>query len=535
MVSRRRRSSSLPKNPTQIPIMFRRPRSASVVETVEFTNATSAEKLSRVMMRQVRSELRMQNVDVRGFTTQHLQACLPVETNTEDHLNIFKSFMKEPLLVPDSDLQSILRYKPSLKGDPRIKYGTFCYYRSWPMTREQLQDILASLAEQNFFSKRTQHWTNICRIARPGQVITIRYIGKTAHPSSPYQRFHEDLRKGNGSLFFRLFLSTLKSVHPRAYANGCPYLLSDSIIKWFSTEGRHKLDFIGDKYERFFVCFFKSYALLNQQSGGSSIDFVPPIEDESLFYKCRTSIVTKFQMLPHPCSSRMRDSVRTYFQEITNWIETPGSIYRDRTIKVNARYLDALCYQGTAQVISGQNVFAFCGLGISSTSFNRGLGFFEGQSKSSNMIRDTLEHLIDWEQRDEACTFKRMEPLFAFNNLFNWSPAPIKDIWIASVGDQERILSIITDLYLHMDPRLGVSQALVEFDTSLDSCDVGSPFFWDCEFEFSWAKPLGQQRVSTPKSSTLLGILKNTAVIWTMWVELDSFTSWTRKSSRTNP
>ena len=138
-------------------------------------------------MRQVRSELRMQSVDVRGFTTQHLQAFLPVETNTEDHLHIFTSFMKEPLLVPDSDLQSILRCKPSLKGDPWIKYGTFCYYRSWPMTCEQLQDILASLAEQKFFSKRMQHWMNICRIARPGQVITICYIGKTAHLSSPYQ------------------------------------------------------------------------------------------------------------------------------------------------------------------------------------------------------------------------------------------------------------------------------------------------------------------------------------------------------------
>ena len=278
------------------------------------------------------------------------------------------------------------------------------------------------------------------------------------------------------------------------------------MIKWLSTEGRYKLDFIGDKYERFFVCFFKRYALLNQQYGGNSIDFVPPIEDESLFYKCRTSAVTKAQTLLHPCSSRMRDSLRLFFQEITNWIETPGSICRDKTITVNARYLDALCHQGTAQVINGQNIFAFCGLGVSSRNFNEGLGFFEGQSKSANFIRDMLEHLMNWEQRDGACTFMHMEPLFAFNNLYNWSPAPTKDIWVASVGDQERILSIITDLYLHMHPRLGVSQALVGFDTSIDSCDVGPSFFWDCELEFSWAKPLGQQQVSTPKSSTLLGI-----------------------------
>lgn len=130
MISRRRRSSSLPENLTQISITFRRPRSASAVETVEYTNATSAEKLSQIILRQVRSELRMQSVDVRGFTTRHLQAFLPRETNTEDHLRIFNSFMKEPLLVPDSDLQSILRCKSSLKSDPRIKYATICYYRS---------------------------------------------------------------------------------------------------------------------------------------------------------------------------------------------------------------------------------------------------------------------------------------------------------------------------------------------------------------------------------------------------------------------
>ena len=151
-----------------------------------------------MILRQVRSELWMQSVDVRGFTAQHLQAFLPRETNTEDHFRIYiyiNSFMKEPLLVSDSDLQSILRCKPSLQSDPRIKHATICYYRSWPITREQLHDILARLAEQGFFSKRTQHWTIICRIARPGQVIAIRYIGRTAYPSSRTNDFTKTSKK----------------------------------------------------------------------------------------------------------------------------------------------------------------------------------------------------------------------------------------------------------------------------------------------------------------------------------------------------
>ena len=212
------------------------------------------------------------------------------------------------------------------------------------------------------------------------------------------------------------------------------------MISWYSTDGNHQLGFIGDKYERFFVCSSKQNALLNQQCGGNSIDLVPPIEDESHFYKCRTSTVTKVRTLLYPCSSSVRDAVRSFFIEMTDWIETLGSIYKDQTITVNARYLDALCRQGTAQVINGQNIFAFCGLGVTGGSFNEGIGFFAGQSKSANFIRDMLVTLMNLQQRDGACNFENLEPLFSFNNLFNWSPAPAKDIWVASVGDRERIL-----------------------------------------------------------------------------------------------
>ena len=436
---RHKRSSSLPADPTQIPITFRRPRSGSVIKTIQYTDTTSAGNLSRIILRQVRSELRTQCVDVGGFTAQHLQAFLPKETNTEDHLRIFVSFMNEPLLVQDADLQRILRCKPSRRGDPRMKHATICYYRSWPMTWEQLEDVLDRLAEQNSSSTRTHHWACVCRAAKPGQTLTIRYVGKTAYPSSPYQRYHEDLMKNRGSLFFRLFLSTLKSCHPKIYDDGCSYSLSDSMIGWLLADSNHQLDFIGDKRERFFVCFFKRNSLLNQQYGGNSIDFVPPIEDEGLFYKCQTSTVTKARTLLHPCSFAVRDSVRSFFQEMMNWIKTPGSNYKDQAITVNAKYIDAMCRQVTPQVINGQNIFAFCGLGVTSGSFNENLGFFEGQSKSANFIRDMLKHLMDWEQRDGACTFEKMEPLFSFNNLYNWSPAPPKSIWVASVGDQERI------------------------------------------------------------------------------------------------
>ena len=213
------------------------------------------------------------------------------------------------------------------------------------MTREQLRDILASLEECEYFSDRTQNWLNICRIAKLGQITTIRYIGKVSYPSSPYQRSHNDSRTGGSSLFFRHFLFILKSVHLSIFTDGYSYLLYDSTIRWFSTKHKHRLQNIADNYKRFFIAFFKSYALLNQQAGGDSFDFTPPIEDKSPFYKCRTSTVLRSKILLQLPLFRIQDSIRTYCQEFANWVETPGSTCKDQTMKVNTKYLDALCYR----------------------------------------------------------------------------------------------------------------------------------------------------------------------------------------------
>ena len=255
MSTRSRRSSSFQESPTQVPVTHRRQRSASYTALSTYTDVASAETLARTILKQVWAELLSQNVDPRGFTYVHLQAFLPHETNNKEILRIFRSWINEPLLVPDSDLWQILRCQPSVKRSPQMKHTTVCYYRSWAMTREQLQNVLFHVEEQNCFFKRAQHWMSVSRIAKPDQIITIRYVGKTAYPNSPYARFYEDLRKGRGSLLFRLFLSALKTVFPHVYASRCPYLLSDSIIKWFPKEDKHKLEILGDRYERFLISF----------------------------------------------------------------------------------------------------------------------------------------------------------------------------------------------------------------------------------------------------------------------------------------
>ena len=443
MSTRSRRSSSFQESPTQVPVTHRRQRSASHTALSTYTDVASAETLARTILKQVRTKLLNQNVDPRGFTYVHLQAFLPYETDNKETLRIFRSWINEPLLVPDSDLWQILRCQPSVKRSLRMKHTTVCYYRSWAMTREQLQNVLFHLEEQNCFFKRAQHWMSVSRIAKPDQIITIRYVGKTAYPSSPYARFYEDLRKGRGSLLFRLFLSALRTVFPHVYASGCPYLLSDSIIKWFPKEDKHKLEILGDRYERFLISFFNPRALLNQQQGGNSIDFIPPIEDEALFYRCGTSTVTKVQKLLHPSPWSIHHQTYSLFREVTDWIKIPGSILRNERIALNERYLDILCFQSIPHSVNNQNIVAFCGLAVSKRSFKEGLGFFQGQSKSARFVSEMLDHLIGWEQRDPRFNHRNVEVLFTFNNLFNWSPALGKDVWVASVSTQRLAFSVL--------------------------------------------------------------------------------------------
>ena len=144
MASRRRRTSSLQENPTQIPIIFRRPRSASVVETAEHTDILPAGKLSGMILRQVRSELWMQSVDVRSFTAQHLQASLPkvgrqIQKTTSPYIQFFH---ERATLGSRLWLAEYIGMQTISDKRTRIKHATTCYYRSWPITREQLDNPL---------------------------------------------------------------------------------------------------------------------------------------------------------------------------------------------------------------------------------------------------------------------------------------------------------------------------------------------------------------------------------------------------------
>ena len=174
----RARSSTAQESPTQAFVTHRHRRRASYTDRCTHTDIASAETLARIILRQARAELSSQNIDARGFTYEHFKPFLPAETDNERILRIFRLWVTEPLLVPDSDLRKVLRYQSCVKGSPRMRQTTVCYFRSWTMTSKQLRTLLSYLEEQKYFFEAAQYWMNVIRGTIPGKIITIRYVAK---------------------------------------------------------------------------------------------------------------------------------------------------------------------------------------------------------------------------------------------------------------------------------------------------------------------------------------------------------------------
>ena len=101
-------------------------------------------------------------------------------------------------------------------------------------------------------------------------------------------RLMQDMRSSRSSYLLRQLHSTLQEVLPSVTRSLRSYLLCDSVLGYFN--GRPPLALI-DMYERL---FFGQMSLINRQNGGVKIDFVPPVEDEVIFLRLRTSFFQKF-------------------------------------------------------------------------------------------------------------------------------------------------------------------------------------------------------------------------------------------------
>jgi hypothetical protein len=60
------------------------------------------------------------------------------------------------------------------------------------MTCQQLRKIIRCLEGEHLEYKQIVHWKTLMHTQKPGVILTLRYVGETEAPRSPYRRFLDD-------------------------------------------------------------------------------------------------------------------------------------------------------------------------------------------------------------------------------------------------------------------------------------------------------------------------------------------------------
>ena len=150
------------------------------------------------------------------------------------------------------------------------------------------------------------------------------------------------------------------------------------------------------------------------------IDFVPPVEDEIIFLRLRTSFVQKFNESMSLKPFAMLGPVRLLAGKMQHWLydNFRESAFCQRSIE--DKFYSALSNQATPHTLNGFTVLAFVGERVPLHGILRGSGFLDGNSVTTQLIIHMFACIANWERTSRPSSDFTM-PFFCFNNLYNWN------------------------------------------------------------------------------------------------------------------
>lgn len=410
------RRASLPARQSQSPIVHVRRRRASAPDMKTLGLMKHATNIAHRLFHRIQSSLREDCIDIRNFTFDHFSFLFPRESHDEHTLGCFERWIREPMFVPDTELEGMISLMPSNTSSLLLAKEAAFYFRSYTMTCNELQMLLQYWASKGHRFDRMAIWKDLIAGKPPLAIVTIRYIGKVAECYNPHLRLVADLRTRKSSYLVRQVHTALQRVLPSVIQSHRSYLVCDSVLGYFN--GRPPLTLI-DMYERFLIAFFGRRSLINRQSGGVRIDFVPPVEDEVIFLRLRTSFFHKFNESMNPKPVAMLGSVKLLFDKTQHWLyENLGeSAFHQRVIE--DKFYFALRKQATPYTVNGFTVLVFVGERVTLQGIRTGSGFLNGNSITARLITHMFAYMSTWERTSGPSSDFTM-PFFCFNNLYNW-------------------------------------------------------------------------------------------------------------------
>lgn len=249
---------------------------------------------------------------------------------TDDIVSIFRRWLSQPLLVSDSDLSKILRFKESHKNSPPLTSGYVCYFRSWPLPAWQFKAIIEDISSQGYPEGDLQGWRDALQSIFDDQsVITLRYVGVTCAPNNPWRRHFCKPPRPNSLL--GSFLTTIRRLFPEHAESGRIFSITSRGMSGMSmgNEGSSRLyrkafQRLSDLSERAWIGFFGFRTLLNRQRGGKSAAINLNLADECIFLKCNSALLRNVGKCQLTKSSQIISHVNRLLKDW--WDGTRGSI-----------------------------------------------------------------------------------------------------------------------------------------------------------------------------------------------------------------
>lgn len=299
MLNHRRRLGR--SHSVQLPQPFRHrpfPRSASTRPSLNRSqdeNFETSETLSVKIFEDVKAQLDNRGVDTRPITAASMNSFLLKPHDTGPQREIFKRFTSTPITVPDREIAQIFRIKRSRNSDG-LQKGSVCYYRSWSITKKELQIIIDGLKQDGFNFPQLESWKCQLKGMQEDERVWILYVGQT-NSITPFQRCAKSTKwPKSRAILSNAFKLCHEAVDLDGSKNVRVFVLCDTDTSWLFEKGTSELlaksnQRITDSYERFLITLFGSSSLLNTQAGGNRLSFTPSATDRSMLSTIGTTVL----------------------------------------------------------------------------------------------------------------------------------------------------------------------------------------------------------------------------------------------------
>jgi hypothetical protein len=263
---------------------------------------------------------------------------------------------------------------------------------------------------------RASAWRYALERSRENTVFTIRYVGTTLWPATPWKRMVQaNERKGSLVSAFSAY------VHEYAPEKAAPkvFVIVGTFVPKASDNQLYcrGLEGLAYSYGRFFISFFRPTTLLNRQPGGKSTVHQDDVEVEVIFSRCQTALLSQLDICRLTQSTKVKTDVTKSFNL---WWE-----YAHKTVfSVNYpvpcdSYIASTYTQALPREVEGACLAVICGEDPPDKTLKDAAPFLAGARGTSDLVASVLSYLASLEGGTVHASIQKLRNVFGFNQLFN--------------------------------------------------------------------------------------------------------------------